>query len=96
MLEATILASRTGLACRLYKNKTGEYPENLEKLVPEILSEVPVDPFTGKALVYRREGPGFIVYSLGSNEKDDGGRSTYNITQLVMEKDDDFSWREPR
>ena len=94
MLEATILASRTGLACRLYKSKTGEYPENLGALVPGILAEVPVDPFTGQALIYRREGAGFIVYSLGSNEKDDGGRSTYNITQLVTDKDDDFSWRE--
>jgi hypothetical protein len=95
MLEATILATRTGLACRLYKSRTGEYPENLGVLVPGILSEVPVDPFTGKPFAYRREGAGFIVYSLGSNEKDDGGRSTYNITKLVMERDDDFSWQEP-
>jgi hypothetical protein len=96
MLEATILASRTGLACRLYKNRTGQYPENLEALVPGILKDVPVDPFTGKPLIYRREGEGFIVYSLGSNERDDGGRSTYNITQLVMKEDDDWAWREDR
>jgi len=96
MLEATIVASRTGLACRLYKSRTGQYPENLEALVPGILKEVPIDPFTGKPFVYRREGEGFIVYSLGSNEKDDGGRSTYMITQMVMEKDDDCTWREDR
>lgn len=95
-LEATFLASRTGLACRLYKGRTGQYPENLEALVPAILKEVPIDPFTGKPLVYRREGTGFIVYSLGSNQKDDGGRSTYMITQLVMEKDDDWTWKEDR
>ncbi len=95
-LEATLLAARTGLACRLYKSRTGRYPESLEELVPGILTEVPIDPFTGKPLVYRREGEGFIVYSLGSNQKDDGGRSTYMITQLVMDKDDDWSWREDR
>jgi hypothetical protein len=94
MLEATLLASRTGLACKLYKIQSGEYPENLGALVPGILKDVPIDPFTGKPLVYRREGKGFIVYSLGSNEKDDGGRSTYMITRLVMDKDDDWSWRE--
>ena len=94
MLEATLLASRTGLACRLFKSRAGEYPENLEALVPGILKEVPIDPFTGKPLVYRREGKGFIVYSLGSNEKDDEGRSTFMITQLVMDKDDDWSWKE--
>jgi hypothetical protein len=95
-LEAKFLASRTGMACRLYKSRNGSYPENLEALVPAILKEVPIDPFTGKPLVYRREGTGFIVYSLGSNQKDDGGRSTYMITQLVMDKDDDWTWKEDR
>lgn len=95
-LEATMLADRTGLACRLFKSGTGRYPEGLDELVPGILGEVPIDPFTGKPFVYRREGEGFIVYSLGSNQKDDGGRSTWEITQLVMDKDDDWSWREDR
>jgi hypothetical protein len=96
MLEAIMLTSRAGLACRLYKSRNGRYPESLEELVPGILAEIPIDPFTGKPLVFRREGEGFIVYSLGSNQKDDGGRSTYAITQLVMDKDDDWSWREDR
>ena len=96
MIEANLRVARTGLALKLFKNRTGEYPENLEALVPGILGKIPLDPFTGAPLVYRRDGPGFIVYSLGSNERDDGGRSTYMITQLVMDKDDDWSWREPR
>jgi len=95
-LEASLLAARTGLACKLYKGRTGEYPEALGALVPGILKEVPIDPFTGKPLVYRKEGKGFIVYSLGSNEKDDNGRSTYMITQMVMDKDDDWTWRESK
>jgi hypothetical protein len=95
-IEAIMLANRAGLACRLYKSRTGHYPETLDELVPGLLTEVPIDPFTGKPLVFRREGEGFIVYSLGSNEKDDGGRSTYAITRLVMPKDDDWSWREDR
>ncbi|MBE3124326.1 MAG: hypothetical protein IMZ57_01550 [Acidobacteria bacterium] len=95
-LEASLLAARTGIACKVFKSRTGAYPESLEALVPGILKVVPVDPFTGKPFVYRREGKGFIVYSLGSNEKDDGGRSTYMITQMVMEKDDDWAWKEDR
>ena len=93
-LEALILTARVGLACRVYKSRTGAYPENLEALVPGLLTEVPVDPFTGKPLVYRREGEGFIVYSLGSNLRDDDGRSTYEIKSLVTEKDDDWTWKE--
>jgi hypothetical protein len=36
------------------------------------------------------------VYSLGSNQKDNGGRSIYVITHLVMDKDDDWTWKEDR
>jgi len=89
-------AARAGLGCKIYKNQTGRYPANLAALVPGILPEVPVDPFTGKPLIYRLEGAGFIVYSLGSNEKDDGGRMTYKITQVISEKDDDWTWRETK
>jgi hypothetical protein len=96
MIEAVTLASRTGLACRLYKRRSGRYPGSLDELVPGLLAEVPIDPFTGKPLVYRREGEGFVVYSLGSNQKDDGGRSTYMIDKLVMDKDDDWTWKEDR
>lgn len=94
--DALVFTARAGIACRVFKGRTGQYPESLEALVPGLLNEVPTDPFTGKPLVYRREGDGFIVYSLGSNQKDDGGRTTWEITQLVMEKDDDWAWKETR
>jgi hypothetical protein len=93
-LEAMMLATRSGLACKIYKNHTGHYPENLEALVPDILPEVPIDPFTGKALIYKIQNGELLIYSLGSNQKDDGGRSTYEFTKMVMEKDDDWTWRE--
>lgn len=93
-LEAMMLATRAGLASKIYRNKTGHYPENLEALVPSILPELPIDPFTGKPLVLKMENGELLIYSLGSNQKDDGGRGTYMITQMVMEKDDDWTWRE--
>lgn len=92
--EAIMLTTKAGVACKIYKNRNGRYPENLEALVPEILGELPIDPFTGKPLVYKVENNELIIYSFGSNEKDDGGRSTYAINQLIAEKDDDWAWRE--
>jgi hypothetical protein len=92
-LEAMMLTTRAGLACKIYKNKTGRYPENLEALVPDVLPEVPLDPFTGKPLVFRIKDGERLIYSLGSNQKDDGGRMG-PMTQLVQDKDDDWTWRE--
>lgn len=92
-LEAMMLATKAGLACKIYRNKTGHYPETLEALVPDMLPEVPIDPFTGKPFVFRIQNGELLIYSLGSNQKDDGGRMG-PITQMVMEKDDDWTWRE--
>ncbi len=93
-LEAVLDSARLGVACKIYKNAHGNYPEILSDLVPVILKTLPIDPFTGNPYVYRRRDGGFVVYSLGSNLRDDEGRGTLNITQLVMDKDDDWFWKE--
>lgn len=93
-LAAIFDTIRLGAACRIHRIHYGEWPESLGRLVPDILEDLPLDPFTGDPYVYRRGGKGFIVYSLGSNRRDDGGRETWVITQMVMPEDDDWSWRE--
>ncbi len=50
------------------------YPETLDALVPQFLEAVPKDIVGGQSLKYRRTIEGrFLLYSLGWNEKDDGG-----------------------
>ncbi len=93
-LEAVMGAGQIGMACKIYKSRRGHFPEDIAALVPDLLDELPIDPFTGKPYAYRLQQDGCIVYSFGSNEKDDGGKGTFQITQLVMEKDDDWAWRE--
>lgn len=92
-LEAMMNVTRAGIACKLFRQKNGKNPGALADLVPEYLKDVPLDPFTGKPLIYRLENGELLIYSVGSNLKDDGGRMS-KITQLVMPKDDDWTWRE--
>jgi ABC-type transport system involved in multi-copper enzyme maturation permease subunit len=66
---------KLALALRIYREKHSNYPDTLSPLVPEVIPELPFDPFTGKDYIYRREGKGFIVYSVGLNQKDDSGKS---------------------
>jgi len=78
----------TALALRLYRKENGRYPENLQQLVPKYLPSVPVDPYDGKPIRYRRLQKGFKVWSVGGNRKDDGGvkvRDWLRKGDLVLE-----------
>ena len=39
------------------------------------MPSIPLHRFTGGALVYRPTADGYLLYSVGINEKDDGGRT---------------------
>lgn len=93
-LEALMDTARIGLAARIYRVREGRWPESPAELVPEFLEKEPMDPFTGKPYIYRAGEAGLLVYSVGANLKDEDGRGTYQITQLVMPKDDDWAWRD--
>jgi len=64
------------VACALerYRLAQGEYPVDLNALVPRFAAALPHDIINGQPLKYRRTDEGrFILYSVGWNEKDDGG-----------------------
>lgn len=63
----------TELALRCYRAETGRGPERLEQLIPKHLTKAPIDPFTGKMLVYRTQGTNWLLYSVGIDRVDDGG-----------------------
>jgi tetratricopeptide (TPR) repeat protein len=65
------------IACTLerYRLARGQYPETLEALVPQFMESLPHDIINGQPLHYRRTSSGkFLLYSVGWNETDDGGR----------------------
>lgn len=66
----------TELGLRAFQLERGELPDRLEQLTPKYLAEVPVDPFDpgGRPLRYARTDEGHVVYSVGADGKDDGGR----------------------
>lgn len=61
-------------ALKLYKSEKGRYPETLSELGPEYLPKLPEDPLAGDGkYIYRNKQGKPILYSTGSNLKDDGG-----------------------
>ena len=71
--DVQVQSTRIILALRAYQLTHGHLPDNLNALVPEFLTQVPVDDFDGQPLRYSAEKK--IVYSVGKNLKDDGGNS---------------------
>src|SRR6185436_13785691 len=71
--EAYLGTAQVATALRIYSDARGEYPATLDA-VRDILPQMPLDPFTGKPYLYRREGAGFVVYSVGINGIDNAGQ----------------------
>jgi hypothetical protein len=64
-----------GFALAAYRADHGSYPDRLDALVPNYISRVPNERYSEKPLVFKRQGTGFLVYSVGSNGVDDGGKT---------------------
>ena len=64
------------IACALerYHRGKGCYPAALGELQPQFIQKLPHDVINGEPLKYRRTEAGrYLLYSVGWNEKDDGG-----------------------
>jgi len=64
----------TELALRCFQAENGRMPERLDEIVTNCLAKVPDDPFSGRPLVYRPRGTNWLLYSVGTDGVDDGGR----------------------
>lgn len=64
------------LALRAYRLEQGHYPTALAELVPAYLTKLPNDPFAAQGTFrYRIDGEKYLLYSVGPDTKDDGGRT---------------------
>ena len=71
---AYLRTARTALAVLRYRLAAGRLPDALTDLVPAYLDAVPTDPFDGNETRYKKLGAGFVVYSIGEDLSDDGGK----------------------
>ncbi|MHB1461470.1 MAG: hypothetical protein ACYC1M_09340 [Armatimonadota bacterium] len=73
-LRAETALTQILLAAKLYKARTGQYPDTMSQVRSVGLAGIPMDPFSGKEFAYQRTPKGFLAYSIGADLKDDGGR----------------------
>jgi hypothetical protein len=63
------------IAVERYRQAKMNWPESLEEVVKaKLLDRVPLDPYDGKPIRYHRTADGVVVYTLGPDLTDDGGK----------------------
>ena len=94
--QASVDMARIACALERCRLAQGHYPEQLDVLAPQYLERIPHDIIDGQALRYRLDKDGrFLLYSVGWNEKDDGGTPQKWRTYLSSNLNGDWVWQYP-
>jgi len=80
----------TKLAMRCYQSEQASAPTALAQLVPTYLQRVPLDPFSGRPIIYSSQGTNWLLYSVGEHGVDDGGKGAGPSVSGAVTKGDLF------
>lgn len=69
--------AETAMALERYRlGHAGQLPASLNTLAPVYLNQVPLDPFNGQPLRFKRLPKGYAIYSVGADRQDDGAKQS--------------------
>ncbi|GBD36702.1 hypothetical protein HRbin36_01830 [bacterium HR36] len=74
-MEELSRLTKVSLALALFRAEKGQFPDRLEALVPCYLPRLEPDLFSGQPPICRRTPRGYVLYSVGADGRDDGGRT---------------------
>ena len=94
---ARLRTAQAAIAVERHRLKNNKLPNSLDNLVPDYFESIPLDPFDGQHIRYKKLDSGYLIYSIGDDKIDDGGKersqeskksgSTWDIT-FILEKTD--------
>jgi hypothetical protein len=76
--------SRIAVAIERFRRDRGVLPGALADLVPQYLASIPGDSYSGRPLLFRAADGAYTVYSVGPDQKDDGGDLTSEFDRVVQ------------
>ena len=75
LLEANRALLFWELALRAYHEEHGQYPDSSADFPEEVRRLLPTDPYThSEPIKYLKEGDSYLLYSVGPDGVDDGGK----------------------
>jgi hypothetical protein len=72
--QAMLRCAEAAAAAERYRLEEHRWPGDLNVLVPRYLAAVPTDPFDSRPLRMRRMPDGLLIYCVGPDRVDDGGK----------------------
>jgi tetratricopeptide (TPR) repeat protein len=95
-IQSQVDLARVACALERFQLAHGNYPEILDALSPQFIEKLPHDLINGQPLHYRRTEDGrYTLYSIGWDEKDDGGKIFITKSGTVDQNKGDWVWRYP-
>jgi hypothetical protein len=80
-------AAKAGLAAEEFRVEHGRLPHDWNELVPRYLPSIPHDSFAGGPFQFKTTADGIVIYSVGTDRKDDGGDPERDIVFRVYHRD---------
>jgi hypothetical protein len=73
--RARLRTALVALGVERYRLANGDrLPDDLTVLLPAYLKNIPVDPYDGRPLRYKRSEKGYVIYCIGEDQQDDHGK----------------------
>jgi hypothetical protein len=93
-IQAQVDLARVACALERFRLAHGNYPDTLDALTPQFIEKLPHDIINGQPLHYRLEPNGqFVLYSVGWNETDDGGKVEFTKSGRIDSERGDWVWK---
>jgi hypothetical protein len=94
--QTQVKGSQVFLALLAYNDRHNAYPSSLAELRKGLGWTIPKDPFNGRDFIYGRKGKGFILYSVGPDMKDNGGKPQLKGKAYREDAEYDITWEMKR
>ena len=92
-VQTSVDMARVACALERFRLTNGHWPDTLDALTPQLLEKIPADVIDGQPLRYRKNSDGgYVIYSIGWNEKDDGGVAALNENKKGDLENGDWVW----
>lgn len=93
LTRARVDALRTAIALTRFNSAEGRWPDALDQLLPRFIATIPVDPYDGQPLRYALRDGRPILWFVGGDRTDDGGRPAAPAGSATSAAADERTWR---